>query len=340
MFVLFVDVNKIHRSPPYRHLRLELHHCRMATRGKGMKQLTESVAQKPPKHVSSIAGIVQRLIKKYGKLCFIILCVISIVLEGLTLTMVGANSQENGKAVGTVHKVIDSAKRLLGTMLNEPRALHVSDENGELYRPEDGSLYQPPASEWDQLPFPEWNQPSDIDVAPAARSGEHPAMPNPEPVVGFDRDRQRARSAVPMTRNGGGGGAHESDDERFFRDPLLTRDNTMCLRARSFKLVHSQVTVTTCLYRGQPMVDIRRWENGVLVPRLKPVVLSPREYFGLSRQYVNIAERIRSVQTLIRFPASRDDELVVEVDNGTPQINASVAKPAELHTGIKSTGQR
>ena len=174
------------------------------TQGVGMKRLTESVARKTPKTNPSKGGFVQRLIKKYGKLCFIILCVISIVLEGFTLTMVGANSQENGKAASTVHKVIDSAKRLLGVMLNEPRALHVSDEDGELYRPEDGSFYQPPAAEWDQLPFPGWNQPTDLGGAPAAGwSNDYPAMPNPKPVAGFDRDRHHPRSSVPVVRSDG-----------------------------------------------------------------------------------------------------------------------------------------
>ena len=267
-----------------------------------MRHLSEMVATGPTKPHKTTPSLLRRMVHKYGKLCFVVLCVISVVLEGFTLTMMSSNSRENDRAVTTVRKVIESAKRMLGSMLHEPRMLPVNDQSHPL---DSGTL-------------PSWMS----DTAPRGQpTGYRDPVPQPAPVSGWVENGDSI--PVPMHKT-------STDTSTLMRDPLLTPDHTLCLRARSFKIAYSQVTVTTCLFRGRPMVDIRRWEHGVLVPRLKPVVLSPREYFGLSRQYGNIAARITSLQTRIRFPI-RDDTLVVEVDNGSSKVNASIAESAKPH---------
>ena len=252
----------------------------------------------------------QRVLKKYGKLCFIVLCVKSIVLEGFTLTMVNSANRESGRAASTIQRVVKSAKQLLARILNKPRALPGHDQNSEVAQ---------------SFTLPEWNwQTPDWEPllqVPSPVSGQDSPVPRWKRDVEIDHHLR----SVMMARSRDG-------DERVMRDSLLTPDNTLCLRVRFFKLARSQVTVTMCLYRGRPMIDIRRWEHGVLVLQLKPFVLSPHEYFGLSKQYVNICDRIRSVEIHLRYPV-RDDHLVLEVDNDGSQLplNVTIAKPSELH---------
>ena len=252
----------------------------MSPKSQGMKRVSNRVALTG--HPSSPKHVIQRLLAKYGKTCFIVLSVIAVVLESFTLVMVNNNAHEAGSAVGTVQRVITSAKRVLATLLHEPRAVPVTYENGE--------------------------HPPEPMVKSAVFGGFAGASREEGLFGGTDREEGVIDGGVVTYTD---------------HDPLLHPNHTVCVRARSFKLVGSHVTVTTCLYRGKPMIDIRRWEDGVMVPRLKPVVLSLAEYFGLSRQHAHIESLLRSVEIHVRFPV-RDDYLVVEQDHGTPQDNATI----------------
>lgn len=90
-------------------------------------------------------------------------------------------------------------------------------------------------------------------------------------------------------------GRHTSHSEPMIDARPLT-NHTMCVRARTFKLSGSSIRVTVCLYRSTPIVDIRRWENGVAEPTLKPVVLTAREYFGFSNQHDSIVRQIHDLE--------------------------------------------
>lgn len=247
----------------------------------GMKRVSDRVGSGG--HRSSPKHLIQRLVGKYGKTCFIVMSVIAVVLEGFTLMMVNNNAHDSTRAMGTVQRVIDSAKRVLSNLLHEPRAVPVIDQHEEM---------QP---------------------APMVRSAVFGGFPGVgrgsswREEVGEENEDSIVADGLTYTDH----------------DPVLHPNHTVCLRARSFKLTGSHVTVTTCLFKGKPMIDIRRWENGVMVPRLKPVVMSPREYFGLSRQHAHIESLLRSVELHIRFPV-RDDYLVVEEENADPNGNSTL----------------
>ena len=158
----------------------------------------------------------------------------SIALEAWTLSMVGSgkspHSFSNSKAV---ENLALTAKRVLSSMLHEPRALAVVGSNPQTPKSASSSFYS-----------------------------DQPPPPQSEPLI----------------------------------DARAPNNQTVCVRARTFKLAGSSVRVTVCLYRATPIVDIRRWNNGVVEPTFKPVVMTAREYFGFSNQHDSIARKIHAFE--------------------------------------------
>ena len=209
-----------------------------------------------------MSKLCNRKLKVPGKSFLLTLCFVSIALEAWTLSMVGGNNSQkffSKHSTDAIENLAFTAKRVLSTMLHEPRALPVV-------------------------------------------GGGHPTS---RPVSSFYSDNPHPRPKSTQ-----------------FVDANSHNNQTMCVRARTFKLSESTVRVTVCLYRTTPIVDIRRWSNGVVEHTLKPVVMTAREYFGLSNQHDSIVKQIHTLENL-RINREKDrlrnhDEAEAEEDVAKP----------------------